>query len=417
MPTRRGEAARARIIEATRTALAARGAEQLLGGLSLREIARCAGMSPATVTYHFPSMRELALALVEDQCRDLSTLPVDAVADALEVARSEGLGAMVRVAAQANWDMLTTPEEERLFLEESRAIAAAGGPDGDVIRDLVRTGNGEWMTLLTELYRSTANDLGLQYVEGFAPEEITQLGAALSLGLILRRIVDPDGVRPDLYADAMVALVSAIAVPSDAPSSVTELEVEVNRHGRPLTQLSAEEHLEAARLASGISGCFGDGVHGVPMTQIAAELGMTPEIAVEWFGTVRRAAALSFSRHVDVVDEAMRRRRELGPEVSLADALCELARCVHGDPHAARALLEERFDAAVKHGADLGPGDIRLLVPLGASIVTPLEAFLKDPVTVVELAATMLDGLIGLSLARPGWSAARLADMLMRLLR
>jgi AcrR family transcriptional regulator len=416
MPTRRGELARSRIMEATRTALSERGAEQLLGGLSLREIARAAGMSPATVTYHFPTMRELAIALVEDQFTGLPSLPVDAIASALELAQREGLGAMARAAAQTNWEWLTTPEELRFSMEELRALAASGGPDGDALRQPIQGGYDGWIAELTELYRRTADTLGLEFRGGFTPEEMTRIVMAVVSGLVWQRLVDPEAVRADLAADAVVTVVSAVFVARETPSSVTELEVETNQRSRRIPSLTPAEHLEAAQAASTISECFREGVDGIPMTKVAAELGTSPERAVEWFGTVRRAAALSFSRHVERVDDAMRRRRDIGPEVSLADALCELARCVHGDPHAARALVDERLDAEQIRGADLRPDDIRLLVPLGASIVTPLEAVLDDPVTVVDLAATMLDVLIGLALARPGWSASRLADMVMRLL-
>ena len=132
---------------------------------------------------------------------------------------------------------------------------------------------------------------------------------------------------------------------------------------------------------------------------------------MERYGQIRSVAALSFVRHVPDVVEAIGRRGHQGPEVSVADGLYELAKCVRADRHCALALLHERIDARLGSPGD--PSGPVARVPLDAAFRVALAESGGSTDAVVAVAVDMV---LGAPSTHPHSAPADVAALAARLL-
>lgn len=413
MPTTpKGQATRRRILDAAWELSDARGAEAILGGVTLRELAAAADMAPSAISYHFPTMRDLALAMVQHLADSVSMLPLEAVEELLAQSADGGLAATVRLAAQTNWDVLQEPHEVDFERRLTRCYSATGdNPDRDEIQQVIGSMTSSWIGDIALVYRRTAEEFGLQPVEPFTFEELARGASALSEGLLYHWMCSPSEVRDDLAADLLVALVSALLVPA--------------RHSVALAEIAADLPLPASegpgdadddlRLAMKVAPLFQSGVDGVTLTAASRVMGIAPQEAAQRFGSTPRLAALSFARHVPVVGEAVVRRRAAGAEVCLTDGLYELGRCALADRHCALALLQERQRVAI--GTAEIPTDVRRLVPLASLLTEPVaEVTDGSERTSADLADLLVDTVLGHAVTRPRTPVATIAETALRLL-
>ncbi len=409
--TPKGRATRARILDAAWDLSDARGAEVILGGVTLREIAAAVDMTPSAITYHFPTMRSLAVAMVEHLADGVSLIPLEAVDQLLARASEGGLAAMVRLAAQTNWDLLTEQSEVDFERRLTRCYAATGdNPDRAEIQRLIGSMTSSWIGFIAMTYRRTAEELGLQPVEPFTFDDLARGAAAVSEGLLYHWMCSPSEVRHDLAADLLVAMVSALVVP--APRSVDLAEVSAE-----LPRPSATTHDDTAadlRLAELAAPLFGAGVDSVSLTEAGRLLEIDPQETATRFGSVSVLAALSFGRHLPTVRDAVERRRDVGPAVSLTDGVYELGRCVLSDRHCALALLHERQRTAA--GGTSGRHDVRAAVPIGPSLAEPLQQLLDaSDGEAVDLADLVVDHVLGHGATRPRTPVMTLTASALRL--
>jgi len=224
MASRQGRDPRKRIVDAAWDAVGEAGAEQLLGGVSLRDVAKRLGVSPSTVTYHFSGPAELGRAMAEALFVDGWQLPHDRAAEVF--AEDAPFGEAVRAAAQANWEELTAGwsqvHERRLM----RLFAATGGhPAG--LEAATRLADG-YFAVAAELNAVLLDEVlarhGRRWVEPFTSTEAARLAGGLLERLLQQWMVDPDAVRPDLGVDAVVAMVSGLTVSADRHLGVEELQ-------------------------------------------------------------------------------------------------------------------------------------------------------------------------------------------------
>ena len=80
-------ATRRRILDAAWDLSDARGAAVILGGVTLREVARAADLTPSAVSYHFPTMEVLSLAMVDHHLSSIPLLSVELVDQILDTAQ------------------------------------------------------------------------------------------------------------------------------------------------------------------------------------------------------------------------------------------------------------------------------------------------------------------------------------------
>lgn len=405
--TIKGEATRRRIAEAAWTLSERKGVEALLGGVTLRELAAEAGLSPSAVTYHFPTMSDVGVAMLETLEEDDSALPIELVDELLRTAQNDGLAAATHAAAMVNWFGLTTPGQVSLERRILRAIAVAS-VDGSV-RPIVNAVLERWTESLCTIYERTLEASDRQLVEPFTLVEVTETIESMAGGLLHLWMIDPDRIRPDLAADMIVGLLSVVTSPTQSPTALAEISATLD----PDRFLVDDTEPAIAERAAPL---FVDGFQSVTLTQIAAHLEVELDELTSWAGSGRRVAALSFARHVPRIREAIERRPSAGAEVVLADAVYELARVVVSDPHCALALLQERQSAAAD---PTGVGsDVRVLVPLDQVLGEPVHELISVP---GEAAANghvdlMVDTVLGIGATRPRTPPAEITSVAMRLL-
>jgi hypothetical protein len=118
------------------------------------------------------------------------------------------------------------------------------------------------------------------------------------------------------------------------------------------------------------------------------------------YGTVQRMAATAFVVVYPQVAESANRYLVTDPYRALVDALCAIARMARDHPHLARALLDERR-------ADL---DIRLEVPLGMPLMSPLRSLDRvPPGELLETAGRMVDIVLEVASTTPRLAPADVA--------
>ncbi len=402
--TPKGEATRRRILEAAWALSEQKGAEALLGGVTLRELAAAVDLTPSAISYHFPTMRELGLAMVRYLDDDDSAIPIEVVDELLRSACDDGLAAAAHAAASMNWAAVTSPGQVKLEQRILRSIAIA--PDDEVARPLVKEILERWTASLGGIYARTLEVSDRQLVEPFELVEVTEVIEAIAEGLLHRWMVDKERIRPDLAADMIVGLLTVITTPKQSPTALGELSAGLDPD-RFRTDGSESELAERA------ASMFHDGFEDVTLTQIAVHLGIDLADLTPWAVTVRHLAARSFARHVPQITLAFGRRQEKGPEVVLTDGVYELARCTSADPHCALALLHERQSAAMNSPArEL---DMRLLVPLGA-LFEDAVGDLTDLPGDAAVADLLIDTVLGQGATRQRTPPAELTSLALRFL-
>lgn len=405
--TPKGAATRRRILDAAWELSDARGAEVVLGGVTLREIASAVGMSPSAISYHFQSLEALAVAMVEQLAADLSPLLVGAVDEMLDGVLDTGLAGAARAAAEANWALLTSPSEVNFERRLLRAYAAAG--HDDAVRAATSTLQEGWVDDLALVYRRTAERLGLRTVEPFDVREVALAIASLADGLLHHWMSDPATVRPALMADIVVALASATIVPVARHVDLAELSAVLS------TGTGWHEALhDDIELAAPAAPLFSSGVGSVTLTEAARVLGMGTEQAARRFGTVERVAALSFGRHLPAVARAAGRRTHAGAAVCLTDGVYELARVAIADPHCALALLQQRQLARLD--ADADDRGWTPIVPFESALEVPLHDLLEgDAARSSDLCPLVVDTVLGMSASRRRVAPGSVAECALRL--
>jgi AcrR family transcriptional regulator len=366
-------------------------------------------MNPSSITYHFPTMRDLAVGMVELMATDVTEAepihPVAVVDLMLDLAESEGLATAIRLAAEANWNSLTSPEELALQHRVNRTLAAALEPE--MRRSLTRINDG-WVLGLADIYRRTADRLGIQPVEPLTTEDLARAVAAMADGLLRQWMADPEAVRPGLLEDMAVLVTSASMVPVTAPVTLSELSAQLPR---PDPDDPLRHDLQAAHALAEL---FSAGVDGVTLSQLGGVLRCGADEVAARFGTVRRAAALSFHRHLRGVHEAVARRPDAGPGVSLTDGVYELARTSQLDPHCALALVHERQSGRIgPASADI---DVRVLVPVGEALVPALQEVVDaSPADTADLADLVADTVLSYGATHPRQTITSVTDLALRL--
>ena len=303
MATRKGEAARDRILAAAWDEIDDLGVEQLLAGVSIRDVAARAGVAPSSVTYHFGTTAELADAMA-DWLLERSTMApltdLEGVEDVI-LDHAGNLADAIRLASDMNWARLTSDEEQAFARRVMRLFAATGSTvDGGRMSDRLHTKYwGSFLPEVAALYDRVLGRLGLHWVEPFEAETLARMGPTW---LIQQWMVDRS-VRPTLYGDIVVGLVSAITAPVERSRELAELEVRLPDLVDPLGLVAPSDREladveEQRELAAAAAGLFVERFDDVTMTEVARMMGRPVREVANRFGTVRRVAAVSFFRHV-----------------------------------------------------------------------------------------------------------------------
>jgi AcrR family transcriptional regulator len=405
MPTTpKGQATRRRILDAAWELSDARGAEAILAGVTLRELAAAVDMAPSAISYHFPTTRDLAIAMVERLAESISMAPVDAIDPVLDHLEPAGMAAAVRSGAEANWAVVIDPFELAVQRRIDRCYTALGDADADVLRSRLSPMVDSWVQALAALYRATLDQMGLGLVAPFTAEEMARAVSSMVEGMVHHWMCHPDTIRPDLVPDLVVALVTATVVPAPAQVTLDELATRL-----PNPSASSDPHPATAAIAA--APLFSDGIAGVTLTEVAGVMGCHPDDVVAQYGTVEGVAAASFARHLPAVIAATERRRQHDPSVSFTDGVYELTRCAQRDRHCAFALLVHRQRAAMETGSPIPS------VALDPVLADPIDRLLGlgGPAS-TDHASTVVDYVLSRAAIKPRTPIASIAETALRLL-
>ena len=295
---------------------------------------------------------------------------------------------------------------------------------GDVLRQRYRAREeaplAVWSALLDTVGRSTA--------EPFTTNRMATAITALWQGLALRHAVDPDAVDDELFGDLVNLLVISLSRARRAmPRSPDQ---RFGPFDSPQARSGERRRLQTRqRILDAVQGAFADGWESVSASDLADRAGVSVQTISNQFHTVRALAASTFAVHLPDVETAAGRTEghdadpaepagSTGPTDPLRAALVELAEAAASDPHAARALLDERLLASFTRGDHVAPFDIRVEVPLGPTIAAQVERILGDGISTSgasEVADTIADFVLGHAVSHPG-RATDTAELALRLL-
>jgi AcrR family transcriptional regulator len=154
---------------------------------------------------------------------------------------------------------------------------------------------------------------------------------------------------------------------------------------------------------------FGAGWETVPISDVAEAAGVSNQTVINLFRNVRSVAAHTFVRHVAAVT-AVGGGEDAEPVPAVRRVLTRLAAVVATDPEPARALLEERLIASMRHGAP-DEDDIRATVPIMAAVLPHLMRLELHDEAPLELGATLINTTLTLALggSHPPEQVAELA--------
>jgi AcrR family transcriptional regulator len=391
----------------------ARGVDQLLCGVSLREVAAGAGLTPSAVSYHFPTMRDLALGMAGLLVDSHGPQSAESVEGSFVEVEARSMADTVREAAAANWAVITTPEEIEFERRFSRCHSATGaGADGlEVARHMERF-HRSWEGQMAAIYEQAATAADLRLVEPFTFVDLAQILEAMFDGLQRQWMCDPRSIRDGLASDAAVAIASVMLVPAGNPVALGEVSAGLPRGD---LQPGSEELDPEVAAAVIVAGLFADGVDGVTLTQVGDALGWSPEDVHARLGSVRRVAALSFARHLPAVDAAAGRRQDLDAAVALSDALFELARCVLADRWCALALHVERVESRAGMSAEPEGEGIGDLVPLARIFEALLGELDGASLAVGDAAEMMVDTVLTCGATRSGVALSSVVEAALRI--
>jgi AcrR family transcriptional regulator len=190
------EETRRRLLAAAADVFASRGYE----ATSLEEVAAAAGFSTGAVYSNFESKQELLIALMREQIEQRVRLVRDS-----EVSRgtiAEGAG---RAGGELAELLVRQPEWHLLFIEFwVRAVR------DQALRAALAEQRRPMRALIAELIEEQAAELDVRLP---APaEHLAVIVLALSNGLAIEHLTDPDDVSPALFATAFELLLGGSAL-------------------------------------------------------------------------------------------------------------------------------------------------------------------------------------------------------------
>ena len=351
-------------------------------------------MSRAGLGHHFGSRDELGVGMAGWLVEQVTGFPVDEIDRWLHETPSDDVLAWMHGAAQANWDAFSVPEEIRYESRLLSVLAAAveDRPDTADLRRLVKERfRGRYLPALEGVYQVALDRSGRRLIEPFTLDEVARLLDGLAESLLIQRAFEPGAVRDDLFADAVSVIVTAITTPVSEVASVDDLSAYFVRRAASVPPVDLASWLEFLGLVAPL---FAGGIGPVTFSALSRAGHRSAGEIRETFGTVRNAAASTFARHLDTFELAANRNPS-APGRALSDLLCEIARVAAAEPHVAQALMSERLLARTTVGPDVGPGDIRLLVPLGPMVslaMRPVAGIAVQPL--VDLATSVINTLL-----------------------
>jgi AcrR family transcriptional regulator len=194
---------RARLLLAASEVFAARGYDRA----SLDEVARAAGLTKGAVYSSFTGKDELFYALMQERIGERLTLVAEAVdrqSTAEAMALDAGSGLVGLISSQADWHLL--------FIEFwARAVR-----DPKLREEFARHRRAA-REVIARFLRQQADLIGVDLP---APaEELAVAVLALSNGIAIEHLADPETVDPETFTTVLRLLLGGLGAPTTPPAS------------------------------------------------------------------------------------------------------------------------------------------------------------------------------------------------------
>jgi len=196
---------RARLLEAAAKVFALRGYHRA----SVEEIAQDAGYSTGAVYSNFTGKEDLFLALLDEHIAQI-------VREVSEAVHRGGTAVERAQAAAAQW-MGSFERDRDLFLLFIEFWSfAVRDPD---LRPRIAARFGAFRDATTRLIEEAAGELEL--TSPIPPAHLAIAANALADGIALEKLVDPDAIPNELFADTLALLFGTLAPTAERPAEHT----------------------------------------------------------------------------------------------------------------------------------------------------------------------------------------------------
>lgn len=356
-----------------------------LDSIAVADVARRAGRSERTFWNHFRTWDDFINALVSNipmrgGAEGVDTYPaIRAVDAALLPSSRKALAGLARSAAEDIWTEISGPEELRAF---RRQLLLASRADGDNhLREVLgRDYYGQYIPRLRRIYENTGTQTHTEPIDPFSFDDFARILSALTEGLLIQYIADPDRMTVRFATDATIAVGLSLLTPKERPGSIDEVVASISTVGAPLEEDPRMTTWAAAcvdlaqRRDEAIEWRDAARATGVTRSELMSCLLRLEVLGSLMFGVLmeRSETASGDSRVTNSTSGEAGRNTRGGADESLlavTDWLCRLARTARSHSWCARSLLQERLrpdgDAAL----------IRSMVPLGGA----LSGLLDEP--------------------------------------
>ena len=400
---------------------------RVFAGVTTAAVAERAGVTTGSFFHHFPTTAAFVDAVCRAWMEDRQPTR-DSVDEMVEALEHADLAEIVEGSLREVWSVAATDRawhdrvrgQMVLFSHHDRPLAepvdglrTAGDLLGETYRRRTEDAVAGWADLL--------HRTGLRMAEPHTLEHMSVAMTALMTGLQIRRAVDPDAVDDELFARVGTLLSAAMttrAGPGPSPAILPgALAGDEEDEGRsPQARAGARRRRDTRRrIAEAATGRFPRGWEDVSGSDVAEWSDVSTQTVFNVFRSVRAVAATTFARHLPELERAAAIHRDDDPREALHDTLRALARLAGADPEPARALLGERLEATLHHGAELGEHDIRREVPLIAVLLPLLGRLDLGDLDPADVAGSLINFTIAQAVPRPG-RAEETAGLAMRLL-
>lgn len=420
-PTRPARTGRTRILDAATDLMAQSTLDEVGAFMGARAVARAGGVSPGTITHHFPAGSEsLGRAAIRrafervgwamtDQLalgmsRAVSKLYTDAEAGLTEVANA-------LIAEVAAYSPDSTDDFNGIVEAEETAclLTAAVAPRDPEAAKVMREFFAPHRRQTEEVCEAAARALGRVWVSDATSRTMALAVNSLANGFIFFRRFDIHSAPLEEYAKCVLLLFDAISNPrTDDAQGYRESLV-------PGTRKFAVDPNKRLLIAQAALLVYQSGGWSeLSVAEVARKAGVSrPTVVANFRDRNGLAAAVWSERHLRNLEASMGKLELLRsqPTSALKSALLSFVLAARDDFELTHAFLAGVFAYTVEHGVarDIDPADPRNLVPLPGLLVPIVEsaaasfkagnADTKEQIR--DTAALLTNSVLHLALTRP----------------
>jgi AcrR family transcriptional regulator len=405
----RGELSRTRLLDAGLEVFAELTIADLLSEIGPRRVVRQLGdISAGAFYHHFPDRAAYLEALVDHALGP----PADRVGPETAARLSDLADGPVADAMEAIDEVCRRDFEREAtvgLLALRFQLCAWVAHEEPAVQVALRRYYDRFTAQYVAAYDHLLERWGREFRPPFTPRSAAAVLTALVEGLVVRHGVDPEAAPPELFSQAVRALLVVMTRATGDPESLDEALAALGRlSGSPTP---SHEDAEARRrtldaaLARADAGTYDD----ASLDEIAREARVEPTAVHERFLSKPGLAAATFARFLPMLERPLRAdlEEQRDPVEAIRRHLGRLAEVATRHRGLTNALLDAVQTATIRYGSHIGPNDPRAIVPLPQLLVPAVEAgqergVIRSDFEAFELAAVTTNLMLLRVMTRPG---------------